>query len=111
MEWIWIVAGVWVWFNLGWRLAEYKIKLFTTYSVYRYSRQWYLYYLLWPATFRFAANPFMHWGENYNHFRFYKYRATIFLPISILWNLSVIIILLLLFILTWGRFDPIYPNW
>lgn len=106
--WVWVLIGLWLYFNIGWRFAEYKLRVAENWKKHHPVKL----LLLWPFSTK-TNSPFSistNWDfwdlkeDTYKTFTMILWFFSLFL--NTLW----ILFLFDLWILTWGRSKPIHPE-
>lgn len=108
--WAWVIIGAWIYLNAGWRFAEYKLRV----AARGQTINPLLLHLLWPESVAVADdlhinNPKGSWFDN-NGIKCYKIWSTILFGIIVMWNLTQILTLWLIWLATIGRLKPIHPE-
>lgn len=111
--WVRYGVGVWIYLNIGWRFAEYKLRVAarwrTTAPV--------LLHILWPVDTQnndLAAHPHQTWFKNDKpddkRLYWYKFWTATLLAGQLIISALMISLCWLFWIATMGRFKPIHPE-
>ena len=111
--WIWIIIGLWVYCNIGFRFAEHKIYIANNPDAHPY-----YYFLYWPT----YGTLYLYWKQLPVMIKdgeiSYKFWVTFIWPVTLFWNALFILTLGMMLateflldkfvrILTWGRIKPL----